>query len=128
MGKRCPNKNSSNGFLSYKIPNHKISKFPKIPRPLEIFLVGAWTRKYKGRSSQFLPTTFLRYKFLNKIPIHKKIQNFLTISRPLGYLQSEPRLANTKDAVRSFATPSVLPQYFPSAVKKFPNQMLRKYS
>ena len=26
--KRCPNKNSPNGFLSYKIPNHKISKFP----------------------------------------------------------------------------------------------------
>ena len=30
-----------------------------------------------------------------------------------------------KDAVCNFTTPSVLPQYFPNAVKKFPNQMLR---
>ena len=29
------------------------------------------------------------------------------------------------DTVRNFTTPSVLPQYFPNAVKRFPNQMLR---
>ena len=54
-----------------------------------------------------------------------KIQNFLTISRPLEYLQLEPRHASTKFAVHNSTTPSVLLQYFPKAVKKFPNQMLR---
>ena len=51
--------------------------------------------------------------------------NFLTIARPLEYLQSEPRHASTEFAVRNFTTPSVLLQYFPNAIKKFPNQMLR---
>ena len=86
-----------------------------------MFLVRTWTHKYKGRSSQFLPTTFLRYKFPNKIPKHKipKFPNNFRATRiPLD-------TQFTKNAVRSFTTPSVLPQYFPNAVKKFPNQMLR---
>ena len=101
--------------LSYKIPNHKISKFPNNSQTTRN--VSSWDLDMQIQRTQFAISP-------NKIPNHK-IPKFLTISGPLEYLQSEPRHANTKDAVRSFATPSVLPQYFPNAIKKFPNQMLR---
>ena len=72
MGKRCPNKNFPNGFP--KLQKFLTTRSPNsltISGPLEMLLVRTWTCKYKGRSSQFLPTTFLRYKISNKIPNHK---------------------------------------------------------
>ena len=44
-------------FLSYKIPNHKIPKFPNNLWATRISLVGTWICKYKGRSLQIFPTT-----------------------------------------------------------------------
>ena len=107
-------------FLSCKIPSHKIPKFPNNSQATRMFLVGTWARKYKGCSLQILPTTFLRYKISNKIP--KFPNNFLG-HQNISSWNLDTQIQRTQFAI--FPTPSVLPQYFPNAVKKFPNQMLR---
>ena len=54
--KSVPIRTFPTAFLSYKISNNKIPKFPNNLWATRISLVGTWTCKYKGHSSQFYNT------------------------------------------------------------------------